>query len=155
MIPFQPGHTFTNERQAESINSEKAFEFFFGRFKRFASFCTHPLEFLMKKALLIATLLAAVALTACGKKEEAPVVAPAPAAVEVAPAPADAAPADAAPADAAPVATDAAVTPTVAGAIEAAAGAAADAAAAGAADAAKAAADAAAEAAKAAAKPAQ
>jgi hypothetical protein len=41
------------------------------------------LEFLMNKTLLIATLLAAVALTACGKKEEAPVVAPAPAAVEV------------------------------------------------------------------------
>lgn len=35
---------------------------------------------IMKKTILLASLLAAIALTACGKKEEAPVAAPAPAA---------------------------------------------------------------------------
>ncbi|WP_413465743.1 hypothetical protein [Hydrogenophaga taeniospiralis] len=62
----------------------------------------------MKKTLLLASLLAAMALTACGKKEEAAVEAPAPAA---APAPADAAPAPApapTPAEAAGAAADAA-----------------------------------------------
>jgi hypothetical protein len=73
-------------------------------------FIVHPLENLMKKALLITSLLAAIALSACGKKEEAPVVAPAPAAE---PAAAPAAPAADAAAPA-PAATDAAATPTVA-----------------------------------------
>jgi len=69
-------------------------------------FCFLPFEYTMKKALLITSLLAAIALTACGKKEEAPVAAPAaPVAVEpAAPAPA----ADAAAAPAAPAADAAA-----------------------------------------------
>jgi hypothetical protein len=56
----------------------------------------------MNKSLLLATVIAAAALTACGKKEEAPAPAPAPAAAP-APAPASApvAAASAAPADAA------------------------------------------------------
>ena len=57
----------------------------------------------MNKTLVIASLFAAVALSACGKKEEAPVEAPAPAAAPAAEAPA---------APAAPAATDAAATPT-------------------------------------------
>jgi len=61
----------------------------------------------MKKSLVLATLLAAAALAACGKKEE-PVAAPAPAPVE---APAAAPAADAsAPVDAAKAAADAAAT---------------------------------------------
>ena len=42
----------------------------------------------MKKSILLASLVAAVALAACGKKEETAVVVPAPAASEVASAPA-------------------------------------------------------------------
>ncbi|WP_245637956.1 hypothetical protein [Hydrogenophaga taeniospiralis] len=92
----------------------------------------------MKKTILLASLLAAIALTACGKKEEAAVEAPAPAA---APAPADAAPAPA-PAEAAPAATPAEAAGAAADAAKDAAGATVDAA--------KEAADKAAEAAKAA-----
>jgi hypothetical protein len=58
----------------------------------------------MNKSLLLASLIAAAALTACGKKEEAPAPAPAPAAAPApapAPAPAAEASAAAAPADAA------------------------------------------------------
>lgn len=94
---------------------------------------THPQEeIVMKKSLVLATVIAAAALAACGKKEEAP-AAPAAPAVE---APAPAAPAADAAAPAAPAADAAAP--------------AADAAA----DAAKQAADAAADAAKQAAEPA-
>ena len=63
----------------------------------------------MKKSILLASLLAAIALTACGKKEEMPVAPTEPAA---APAPAAAEPAAAS--------SDAAATPTMAGAMEAA-----------------------------------
>jgi hypothetical protein len=77
-------------------------------------YLNHSLEFTMTKSVLFAALLAAVALTACGKKEEAaaPVAAPAvEAAAPAAPA-ADAAPAapaaDAAAAPAAAPAADAA-----------------------------------------------
>jgi hypothetical protein len=81
-------------------------------------FCFLPFEYTMKKALLITSLLAAIALTACGKKEEAPVAAPAaPAAVEPAAPAADAAAAPAAPA-AAPAA-DAAAAPATAPAADA------------------------------------
>jgi hypothetical protein len=121
---------------------------FFGSHQNFYFVSIHFLSIgnpVMNKTLVIASLFAAVALTACGKKEEAPVAAPAPA-VEAAPAAApaaDAAPAAAPAADAAATPADsaaAAVTATV----DAAVGAAADAAA----DAAKAAVDAAAAAAK-------
>lgn len=62
----------------------------------------------MNKSLVIAALMAAVALAACGKKEEAPAPAPAPAVEQPAPAPAPAAEevkeesTEAAPAEAAP-----------------------------------------------------
>jgi hypothetical protein len=80
----------------------------------------------MKHSLLIASLVAAFALTACGKKEEAPAPAPAPAAE---PAPAPAAPAaDAAAAPAAAPAADAAAAPAAPAADAAAAPAAAPAA---------------------------
>jgi hypothetical protein len=72
-------------------------------------FCyfNHSLELTMTKSVLFAALLAAVALTACGKKEEAAAPAAAPAAA--APAPAEAAPAaPAADAAAAPAAAPAA-----------------------------------------------
>ncbi|XHS76809.1 hypothetical protein ACFJGW_13840 [Burkholderiaceae bacterium UC74_6] len=63
----------------------------------------------MKKSILLASLVAAVALAACGKKEEAAVTAPAPAASEVASAPAVDASAPATPvSDAASAATEAA-----------------------------------------------
>lgn len=63
----------------------------------------------MNKSLLLASLVAAVALSACGKKEEAPAPAPAPAA---APAPAPApAPAAAASDAAAPAAAASAAAP--------------------------------------------
>jgi hypothetical protein len=71
-------------------------------------------KYTMKKALLITSLLAAVALTACGKKEEAPVAAPAaPAAAEPAAAAPAAPAADAAAPAAAPAApaADAAAAP--------------------------------------------
>jgi hypothetical protein len=79
--------------------------FFLARPKLFLLF-NHSLELTMTKSVLFAALLAAVALTACGKKEEvaAPAAAPATeAAAPAAPAAAPAAPADApaAPADAA------------------------------------------------------
>jgi hypothetical protein len=61
----------------------------------------------MKKSILLASLVAAVALAACGKKEEAPVAAPAPAVEASAPAPAVEASAPAADASA-PAAADAA-----------------------------------------------
>jgi len=82
----------------------------------------------MKHSLLIASLVAAFALTACGKKEEAPAPAPAPApAAEPAPAPAAPA-ADAAAAPAAAPAADAAAAPAAPAADAAAAPAAAPAA---------------------------
>ena len=63
----------------------------------------------MKKTVLLATLLAAIAMTACGKKEEAPVAAPAADAAAPAAAPAvDAAAAVGAAAGAADAATAAA-----------------------------------------------
>jgi hypothetical protein len=62
--------------------------------------------FQMKKFSLIAVLFAALAVTACGKKEEAPVAAPAPAV-----APADSAAAPVAPAAEAAEAADAAANP--------------------------------------------
>jgi nucleoid-associated protein YgaU len=82
---------------------------FFGLFKEVCCFCyfNHSLEFTMTKSVLFAALLAAVALTACGKKEEA--AAPAAPATEAA-APAAAPAADAAAAPAAPAA-DAAAAP--------------------------------------------
>lgn len=65
----------------------------------------------MTRSILLAALLA-LALTACGKKEEAPVEAPAPAAeapaAPAAPEAAPAAPAEAAPAEAAPATPEAA-----------------------------------------------
>ena len=74
--------------------------------------------FKMNKSFVIAAMVAAVALAACGKKEEAAVEAPAPVAAPAAPA-ADAAPA-AAPAAAAPAAApaDAAAAPAAAPAAE-------------------------------------
>jgi hypothetical protein len=126
----------------------------------------HPFRGItMKKTVLLASLLAAIALTACGKKEEAPVAAPAAPAVEAAKEAAGAAvdaakDAGAAAADAG-AAAGAAAGAVAAGAADAAATAAKDAAGAAkdaavtATDAAKEAADKAAEAAKAAAKPAQ
>ena len=60
----------------------------------------------MNKSLVMAALVAAVALAACGKKEEATVVVPAPAVVV--PAPAPAVEAASTPAPAAPAASDAA-----------------------------------------------
>jgi hypothetical protein len=73
---------------------------FFGPSDVVCCFCyfNHPLELTMTKSVLFAALLAAVALTACGKKEEAAAPAAAPATEAAAPA---AAPAAAAPADAA------------------------------------------------------
>jgi hypothetical protein len=73
---------------------------FFGPSNVVCYFCylNHSLEFTMTKSVLFAALLAAVALTACGKKEEAAApVAPATEAA-AAPAAADAAAAPAAPA---------------------------------------------------------
>jgi hypothetical protein len=65
-------------------------------------------KIVMKKTLLLASLLAAFALTACGKKEEMPVAPVEPAAAVVAPAEPAAAPADAAAAAPAAVGADAA-----------------------------------------------
>jgi hypothetical protein len=78
---------------------------FFGPSNVVCYFCylNHSLEFTMTKSVLFAALLAAVALTACGKKEEA--------AAPVAPATEAAAPAAAADAAAAPAAADAAAAP--------------------------------------------
>jgi hypothetical protein len=80
---------------------------FFGPSNVVCYFCylNHSLEFTMTKSVLFAALLAAVALTACGKKEEA--------AAPVAPATEAAAPAAAPAADAAaaPAAADAAAAP--------------------------------------------
>lgn len=92
---------------------------------RHPSCLSHPIfwKIIMKKTVLLASLLAAFALTACGKKEEAPVAPaapaveqPAPAAAPVEPAAPAAAPADAAAAPA-PAADPAAA---VAGAVDAA-----------------------------------
>jgi len=82
---------------------------FFGPFNVVCCFCyfNYPLELTMTKSVLFAALLAAVALTACGKKEEAAAPAAAPATEAAAPAAAPAA-ADAAAAPAAPAAADAA-----------------------------------------------
>jgi len=124
---------------------------------------SHPLVFIMKKSILFSALAAALVLSACGKKEEVPVVAPAAVPAAVTDAATAAGAAVGAAAGAVAGAADAAVgaaadaagaaAGAVAGAADATAGAVAGAADA-ASDAAKAAADAAAEAAKAAAKPA-
>jgi hypothetical protein len=113
-------------------SSDPGFGFFFGWRLRKKPVCSSSSigTVIMKKSILLASLLAAIALTACGKKEEMP-VAPAAPAVEpaAAPAPAAAEPA-AAPAAAEPAAasTDAAATPTTADAAATAVDAAADAA---------------------------
>ncbi len=60
----------------------------------------------MKKSLLLGSLIAAAALTACGKKEEAPAVVAPPAAPAPAPAPAEPAAAAPAPAPAADASSD-------------------------------------------------
>lgn len=73
----------------------------------------------MNKSLVLAAVIAAVALSACGKKEEAPMV-EAPAAVIVVPAPAEPAVMAPAPADAAVVAPADAAAGTDAAAAEAA-----------------------------------
>jgi hypothetical protein len=75
------------------------FEFFFDDFRKlFSHFISRIIQ--MNKSLALAAIVAAVALAACGKKEEAPapapvVVTPAPAPVEAASAPAPAADASA------------------------------------------------------------
>jgi hypothetical protein len=99
MICIQPDGQFPNTPSADPKRLESRIRVFFWITFDFL-FVHHPLEKTMKKALLITSLLAAVALSACGKKEEAPVAAPAPAAVPAAAEPAAAA-APAAPADAA------------------------------------------------------
>jgi hypothetical protein len=147
MISFQSDGLFNTASRLGQPSSDRRFGFFFGWCLRKMPVCSSSSNgtAIMKKSILLASLLAAIALTACGKKEEMPVAPAAPAAEPAAPA---AAPAAAEPAAAT---TDAAATPTMAGAVEAAKDGAAAAGAAAtdaAADAAKMAADKAAEAAK-------
>jgi hypothetical protein len=108
MIGIQPDGLFLTRHRPNSISvTSVSDDWIHSRL-----FVNHPLENTMKKALLITSLFAAVALSACGKKEEAPVAAPAaPAAAPAADAATPAAPADAAAAPAAAPAADAAKKP--------------------------------------------